>query len=231
MREFVGIKSPFDLVLEVVSGQFPVENIFKREALMFDRVGCLQRVEQFLSLLGMIGNLLKTENPNITVPHELADHLTYLNERGLIFDVPPSADGANLKILESDKEFLSLRNNEQPIEQWLVESFQSAGLGELLNKTSIPPSEMGSYSSKMGPLIAPLLYALQYKIRRTSVELRVLNEMDAYPILSDIVPQLPFSQNEKCRVIGVVIKALPIPDESVPWEQIWEYRSDPDSQA
>lgn len=48
-------------------------------------------------------------------------------------------------------------------------------------------------------------------------------------MLSEIVPQLPVPRPGKCDVVDVAINALPVSDDSTPWEQIVEYRSDPDS--
>lgn len=53
---------------------------------------------------------------------------------------------------------------------------------------------------------------------------------DAYPILpADIC--LPEDTSAKNEVIRIVLNALPVPDEQTSWEQIIEYRDDPDSQS
>jgi hypothetical protein len=44
------------------------------------------------------------------------------------------------------------------------------------------------------------------------------------------VPSLE-AQSKKTVVIQLALKSLPIPDESTSWEQIIEYRSDPDSRS
>jgi hypothetical protein len=101
MREFVGIKPPLDLLLEVFSKGLPVNSVFKRETLMFRRVGCIPQFGTLSSLLLGLGNL------GSTIPSELARHLDYLSGQGLLFDVPPSAQGPQLDVLASDKEFQS----------------------------------------------------------------------------------------------------------------------------
>jgi hypothetical protein len=67
-----------------------------------------------------------------------------------------------------------------------------------------------------------------YDTRSLAVMLRVGQKLDAYPISS-----LTYSKEieAKSEVVTVVINNLPMPNESTPWEQIMEYRSDPDSQS
>lgn len=64
--------------------------------------------------------------------------------------------------------------------------------------------------------------------RRISIALRKLHRMNAIPITSSI----KFSDNvvaDKAGVIQIVVNALPIPGDTTSWEQILEFRSDPDS--
>lgn len=221
MREFVGIKSPLDLVFEMQMGGNPIDGLLKREALMFSRISC-PFIEKIQSGLGYFG---------IMPFDDLARHLNYLQERGLLFTPPLAAEGAQLNLLESDDEFNALRSVEQPLEQWILGTMRDAGLSELLDGRSIEPDELDNYLPRIGPMVAPFIFTFQYYVRRMSVQLRVLDRMDAYPLISDIIPQMPISQPRKCDIINVTLNALPIPDDTVPWEQIWEYRSDPDSQS
>lgn len=227
MREFVGIKSSLDLIIEVASGKVPVENVLKSEALMFSRIGFPQ-VEQSLSMLEGLGHPL-----TIT----LANHLNYLLEQNVLFSLPPSAEGSQLELLDLDPDFRNLRTVEQPLAQHVVQSFRDTGLdqtlgnlGERLDCGSITLDEMASFLPQIDPSVfAPVVAAAQYYVRQISTQLRILDKIDAYPILSQIVPQVPLPQDTKCDVIDVVLQALPLPDDSVPWEQIVEYRSDPES--
>jgi|ERR1044071_109231 hypothetical protein len=66
----------------------------------------------------------------------------------------------------------------------------------------------------------------EYSARSLAIILRVSRNLDAYPI-SDLTNVQ--SNEPKTKTISVVINALPIPSESTSWEQIIEYRSDPDS--
>lgn len=40
MREFIGVKSFFDLLIEMKLREIPPGDVFKREALMFSRICC-----------------------------------------------------------------------------------------------------------------------------------------------------------------------------------------------
>lgn len=222
MREFVGVKSPLDLILEMQSRGATIESLFKREALMFDRISCpfFENINSSLAPLGL---------PPLD---GLAAHIEYLNEKGLLLTEIPTADGPQLGLLESDSEFQLLRSAEQPLEQMIRASLENAGLSELLDGRSIVPEELSGFLDKMRPEVAAsFLFAFQHHIRRLSVQLRVLNGMEAYPVLSDLVPQLPLQRSEKSETVSVTFNALPTPDDTVPWEQIIEYRSDPDSRS
>jgi hypothetical protein len=57
--------------------------------------------------------------------------------------------------------------------------------------------------------------------------------MDAFPIIDLIAPMKilsePSMSPRKAEILRILFNALPVPDDSVPWEQIFDYRSDPDS--
>jgi len=59
--------------------------------------------------------------------------------------------------------------------------------------------------------------------------LQITKGIDAFPLNynEELPSELPVAN--KADVIRIVIKALPIPDANTPWEQVVEYRSDPNS--
>jgi hypothetical protein len=79
MREFVGVKSPLDPLIEVGSKRLPVESVFKREALMFRHIACPQ-----------LGQLVPAFQKLTSIAGPMADqfcaHIDYLKQRGVIFD-------------------------------------------------------------------------------------------------------------------------------------------------
>jgi hypothetical protein len=53
--------------------------------------------------------------------------------------------------------------------------------------------------------------------------------LSAYPLLPVAIPNS--RENSKTNVVEIVLKSLPMPSEDTAWEQIFEYRDDPDSIA
>jgi hypothetical protein len=68
--------------------------------------------------------------------------------------------------------------------------------------------------------------ATQYSCRRIAYQLRKQTGTPAYAVLRPV----PYFQDFDSEVSSIVINAFPIPDEQTPWEQITEFRNDPDSQ-
>jgi hypothetical protein len=59
--------------------------------------------------------------------------------------------------------------------------------------------------------------------------LQITNGIDAFPLNYNEELPSELQVANKADVIRIVIKALPMPDADTPWEQILEYRSDPNS--
>jgi hypothetical protein len=72
-------------------------------------------------------------------------------------------------------------------------------------------------------------------VRLMAVVLRDSQKLNAYPLLQDSLLKIFRRELEKQThekdVISVILKRLPEPDDSVPWEQIIDYRADPDSKG
>ena len=224
MREFVVVRSPLELVIEVGSKAIPVERVFKREALMFQRIAC-PHLRQVVSAFEKIGNVGRP------LSNQLCAHIDYLRQQRVIFEDVSSADGAELDVLSSDTEFQNLTSIEGPLAESLITAIENAGLQEVMKRQDLTVDEMLPHLDQLPSVIGPAFCALQLIVRKLSIQLRVLNGMDAYPVFSEIFPVIPFPHDRKCEVVEVVIKALPLPDDSVSWEQIIEYRNDPESQS
>jgi hypothetical protein len=69
------------------------------------------------------------------------------------------------------------------------------------------------------------------RLRFTAIQLRELSKADSYPIFPLFSHLERDSEVNKLGVVRVVLNALPIPNDLTSWEQILEYRSDPDSHA
>lgn len=68
----------------------------------------------------------------------------------------------------------------------------------------------------------------RYVARLTAAKLRLIDGINAYPIVE---PESFYHGKEadKTEVLCIVLRNLPKPDESVPWEQIIEFRNDQES--
>ena len=224
MREFVGVKSPLDLAIEVASKRLPVENVFKREALMFGRIACPQ-LGQVVSVFEKFGSIAQP------ISDQFCAHVDYLKQQGVIFDDVSSADGPELDFLMSDEEFRGLANLDNKVGPWILHAIHDAGLERVLKRPDVTVEEMLPHLDQVPAVIGPMVVALQLVIRKISIQLRILDRMDAYPVFSETVPPIPLQVPHRCDVIDVAINALPVPDDTVSWEHIIEFRSDPDSQT
>jgi hypothetical protein len=229
MREFVGVRSPLDLMIEVGSRRLPVDSVFKREALMFSRIA-IPQLGKIVSAFEKIGTIAQP------ISNQFCAHVEYLKEHSVIFDDVSSAVGPEVGVLMSHDAFRGLAAVEWPIATAIFEGLKNAGLDKVLEGQDLTVDEMfDSVESRMEQLpfiVGPVICAFQLIVRKLSIQLRVLDKMDACPVFSDIVPPIPLEASERnAAVVDVVINALPVPDETVSWEQIIEFRSDPDSQS
>jgi len=224
MGEFIGVRSPLDWMIEVGAKRLPVESLFKREALMFSRIACPQ-LGQVVSAFGKLSDVA----PELS--DEICAHVDFLRERGVIFDDVSLAEGEDLSRLMKNVQFQAVSLSEKPIARAVIEEIKNAGLEDVLVKgNDLTVDEMLPHLDSVPFVFGPMFLILQLMTRKISIQLRVLNGIDAYPVFSEIVPGITVQGTKASDVIDVVIKALPIPDDTVPWEQIIEYRSDPESQ-
>ena len=218
MNEVVGVKRLWDINV----------SILKQYALFFDRIAVYD-VESFLKRL--------TKKPNESLTF-LANEIEWLLEQGFLFEPEFNMEA---KLLHNP-EFKSLR---KLTSKSCKERFDSL---EALNKHMTdtvslvqkdkPISDetykkLDCAADKAQHYLDNIQYISfimdEYTARCLSVQLKILDRIDAYPIVSESL-QLPESvASTKHDVKQIVINAMPIPNDSVPWDQIFEYRNDPDS--
>lgn len=232
MREFVGVKSPLDLLIEVISTRLPVENVFKREAMMFGRIACPQLDKMVAAFEKLESSGHPLSSPLHGISTRFCSHVEHLKKHNILFDDVSSADGPALDFLESDSEFSRLMNIENRIAPWALDTIRNAGIDDLLDRSDVTVDEMLAKLDGIAAIFGPFVVVMQLITRKISVQLRVLNGIDACPLFSQIVPPIPLQTPEKTvDVVHLTINSLPVPDETVSWEQIMEFRSDPDSQT
>jgi hypothetical protein len=150
--------------------------------------------------------------------------LNYLYEAGFIRDVKDHPLSQQI----SDDDYVEVLSSEKDIH----EQVKQLELQE--NKVIVEPEDFFKDTRKTFEALRPVvlqIVAEAFRARRLSLELQKLSNVDAYPISFFNSFTTSPNQGKKSDVIQISFNALPIPDESVPWEQISEYRSDPDSQS
>lgn len=204
MKSPVGLRSYFG----------PLDSLtLKRDALLFKRIG--------VPLL----------NSASFRPERLAPELTWLRDQGIVYDPMVEYPGV---ILPSSKN-----------DAILFEATLNA-LGQLLkdresfNKHTKPlglPEVTDDDELRGAALMSLATFTHEFSLRQLGIYMRDVHKVDATPI-----QQIPFDDlskflenatplNNKSTVVHVVIKSLPVPDESVSWEQVLDFRSDPDSEG
>lgn len=200
MREFIGVT------------HLPrISRSLKREALILDRIGIYDYKKD-------IDVWVKRFN------QELLNELEWLSDQGLIFEL----DDTYIHSLPKD---------------WEPKTALTAGLAEIVERgirvnkqwDDLVEKDDGSQSHKQAILkIAQEGFHIKNEIndvfsRIVSVRLRELEGLDTFPLCYN--ERLPVGNRviSQANVIRIVLRALPIPDDTTSWEQILEYRSDPDS--
>lgn len=210
MREFVGVKSPI---------RFARDPNIKQEALIFNRIA-----------IPKLNVLLAADVESVDWINEISQIASWLVEQRIIFQ--PEACPAFQELADVEHERLVL-SRDRILEQ-LEESERLYNIKKLA-VMSAPPMTDDEFFTVFKPHLTDLArlneVADDLNTRCISITLRCLNQMDAYPITTS--NQYPTTQSDtnKNDVIYLVLNTLPVPDESVSWEQILEYRSDPDSQS
>lgn len=178
----------------------------KQEALMFDRIAVLR----YKMLAPM---LRKGSCPAMS---NYYDDLDWLLDEGIIFEpenITPTED---------------LLKNE---EYQQCKSLLDKNLSEFSKLPDLMEKGFEGKEEETASAVHAFFMTNYYDVRHTTLLLREMKQMDAYPIFTMPCGCSPFISTETTKndVIEISLKALPVPDYSTPWEQIIEYRSDPDS--
>jgi hypothetical protein len=88
--------------------------------------------------------------------------------------------------------------------------------------------EPATYHGKMKDITPSRALSTGADVMAISASLRYYCNADAVPIIDKWLSNSTRRQSS-AEVIEVALQAMPIPDETTPWEQILEFRSDPDS--
>jgi hypothetical protein len=227
MREYVGVVDPFILATEDRSSVSQL----KRHALMFSRLAIPSPPDGLLSsgaYNDVIAELewllaqdivfeLKVEErwKFLTSEHEEAYEAMMRHMLGLIatlfgvdlYKIRQAKLGRGPKLSKEEIDELH-RSTENIIK------IKSEDIERLI--------ESETFSSHAFEMVRHLT-------RFLSIMLREKKGVDAYPVLASQIPLAHESPATKNDVVQIILESLPLPDDSTPWEQIIEFRNDPDS--
>jgi hypothetical protein len=204
VREYVAVRS------------FPVlfnSALLKRDALTFNRIA-IPGVEA-LSASDLL-TALKRNN-----------ELEWLLEQRIVFE-PDNSDRELWKNILSEEAGDPFRQRIREFREAMKETYGKE-LARMLTK-----EEMVDVDDDVIEIIEILLDTFlltERQLRPISILLRKSLPIDAYPVFSIRAEFFQSPQVAKNDVIQIVLNELPVPDDLTPWEQILEYRSDPDSHS
>ncbi|MBD0370296.1 MAG: hypothetical protein ICV60_05635 [Pyrinomonadaceae bacterium] len=177
----------------------------KQEALLFDRIAALRFnfTVQFMRE--------RTKPPN----DDYYDTLEWLFDKGIIFEPEQFAIDEDTAAKPDYKQFLALTKHYADKIRELADAVEKSA--HKLEGDFIPVDA------------SPLFLGLQYNVRLYSALLRDKKGLDAHPVIHRNFQSTENPLAKKSDIVQITLNALPVPDESIAWEQIIEYRSDPDS--
>jgi hypothetical protein len=208
MRETVGFRSS-------VVGLLP--EILKQDALIFSQIG-----------------LVSCEQAIDTLDEERSTELRWLVEQGILFDL-------NMTVLNEND---SLDNETRSLlyDSWeLVKHYEKKIEQDLSNEdrlklylTEFSSQELWTDEHReKARLVKELAIAMlpsEMLLRPLATYYRNAKCMDVYPLFVSGFPELTQQNSGLEDVIEIAIKHLPVPDDSTSWEQITDFRNDPDTE-
>jgi hypothetical protein len=218
MREFIGLTHPLR-----------IKSSLKKEALIFSRIAIYDFEHS--------SNLLEAHADENTLSS--IREMQWLLDQGIAFDpgvsYTPVAEDDEYRSLIAEAELYRIRELES-INALVEGSEAKVAEAENLLGLQAPPFQeidrlLKEANSSWGEIINIACTASDTLSRIRGVQLRLLEGAEAVPLFYN--KTLPIRQQtaSKVDIIRISLAALPIPDESTSWEQIVEYRSDPDSRS
>jgi len=207
MAELIGVIDSFNALRP---------SFLKRTSLLFERIALPEVREEII-------NQWQDTQPNE------ANELFWLIEQGIVFQVNTPTSTSLLALDEEDEKEIEVisKDFEKSLTDFFGEITETSPseITEIVQKRLADPSLTDTEKLK----IVGHFVALGQDISRLFGCFLRAQGVKAYPVL-------PFSMRQtkipsQAQVIEIVFKNLPTPSEKTPWEQIIEYRSDPESRA
>ncbi len=186
-------------------------NALKRQALMFDRIA----VPFFSSISAKLMEG-RSRAPLIMTEVE------WLMGEGIAFEPELNFDREKLAAHEEFRSFVEANVSES--------EYIEAELGKGIDISRIVEGVSEETFAQILNKVKAGLAMIGFNARYISAAMRALDKSDAYAVLSTTIPtSWAGAASRSGDVLQIALNALPVPDESTPWEQIIEYRSDEDS--
>lgn len=199
MKKLVGIKALPEFSLPLL----------KREALLFNQIA-ITHVDYLIPIY--LGRVEK---------HPLHAELEWLREQEIISEAYLEL---RQNLLETNEELKALYACAKKSHQQYIIS-----LKDLIRKTKNTKPADEYLWSEFRKAASFSTISDAHLIRQLCVQHRVQLGVDACPLLPVLPEHTVDNHHPKVAAITVVLNALPVPDEATPWEQIIEYRNDPNS--
>lgn len=212
MKDFIGVESWLSI------GATP--SPLKREALIFHEIA-----------IPFLGDFLRILEHARLLPDDSINEIQWLLEQRVIYEPKNELDDERLQACD---EFQAYSQLESKLRDELEEYKEQGGLSTFLRifntaYKDIPVPEQ--LRRELHDFAFRLVTTTETRSRLVAIQLRELQKLDAFPVLHSGINPLPISKADKSDIVQIVINALPVPDDSTPWEQIREFREEPDSQA
>lgn len=233
MSEFVGVVDPY-----IVGDSKGLRlSLLKQGLLIFNR----------LAIPHLVSAFLEREAKNIQNP-DSKEEMRWLVDKGLLFepDIEPKTELTSQEF-EEEKEAYMLHSlgmigviagldpekmfqiTEDKDDDSSLTADDLRDMAEKLERVASILEKKGRDISESPAFKTQAALMTGHLTRASSIILRETQGLDAYPVLSNIIPIARNSNAVKSDIFHIVLNSLPIPDDTTPWEQILEFRSDPNS--
>jgi len=223
MNKLIGIKPFLYSILQKNYGDI------KRDFLFFDQlhlIGCKEWLERDIKNLELKGKGFLLENHLEWFHKGYAKFVHSENtkldeeEKSTLIQHRKTYEFLlkNEKLIYDAKSLLTLPEVNNSAEATLIKTLEIENYFHKLRNEDIKKKEWKDYNK---------FYHIASNLasRQLSIIANTREGIEASPIVPSLI--LP-DQNKKTEVINIILKNFPVPDENIPWEQIFEFRSDPD---
>ena len=197
----------------------------KRELLIFDQI----------AIIGLYEGIRWLRESIHSDPY-IADELEWLLQQGMIFEPKKSIDPRMKKIKEFKYFFEMAAKNIKKYKKellyyptWITyENGKTKYIEPKLEPKKLKHKKISSFRKFLEYYEGMQLFLT----RCICIQLAILDQIDAFPMIQipDKIKHSIFSA-KKSDVIQITLQNLPILDEKTPWEDIVEFREDPDTKS